>query len=759
LTTSAPLSQLSWQELLLRDVQHALSDVEFMLNDGTIHYAVDFSEIHAFAGPTDGDLKEMRLHPGEDGKIPLAAHELYAGLLFRGPLSTEPILLGPYAVELDYFLRGQMRRLDNGLGDSIDTAWQEVELLRNSDEGKEIQKLLANLPTSDSADDGAPPSSLTDDQRDLVVTYLRRNAGALTTLVRGAGAQNRTGEIVKLINDGRLTNLSAIFQSHSLVAVEEIRSNPELRDNLYKCIEPGRLPGRDRETRLDAEAMAIVAAANARLSSVHASIRLVTRSKAMFSGLDALRAVDPVAAVDIHLRQPRAYLASQARGPLDRAELQMRCFELDELRSAVTRLVNLEEIDGDLQNKLKELSDRWVAIISLQLPSEESTKVSLSADTTSFPGNENKQQILESSRKVLALAHSDSALRKAISERMAEEEALFLLSAQQLRDLSIPDKHEPARPLRISKNGGMYFAESIAFSMPISLELRTKAVKAYADRNEIGSWADLAKLRKSILQDNEPAVEVEVLNLFAFAFGALDRWSLSRSYARTAAFQSELTTESAFAHLLHALSLRKLTIESGLTSRERYHHAKEALDAASAKLSNDPRYLFEYATQWFYWSQHTERAIRTDADHRVEGALQACTTALNLLEKEPWSSSQYLWQAHRLKAFIHCNRCYFLTRQARQDANDLAARDYDELVRLKGVFGEYNTVWPPDLEDTMLYFEWQTRDEHANPEELLDLRTGIERDYYRLLARNDLPGATRFAVERHLDILRLPRHR
>jgi hypothetical protein len=282
--------------ILRQETAQALTDAEFRASGGTIVYAVDSSEIHAFVYPLS-TADELGL-PGLTAPWRMGLHSaLLEQLFFR---QGQLLLLQPYLHEL--------RAIADSIGDReirrceqvLDNALAEAGKLR---EHPIIQSLLEKVRANDGL-------ALADDQRESIMKLLAKQFPALLLLARRE-EWNPFARLAQLLDHTSFIDLEQLG-----IPLTRRQLNEHLVTAIGHSLAKQRRYGREAESRFDAWALAFLHAANEELAKKHTRIVLVTRSSAMVRAMGELADGNKLDLdfSHIRLRSPTAFLLTALWG-------------------------------------------------------------------------------------------------------------------------------------------------------------------------------------------------------------------------------------------------------------------------------------------------------------------------------------------------------------------------------------------------------------------------------------------------------------
>jgi hypothetical protein len=392
---------------LQRDLEHVLTDLKFSQEQGgKVRYAVDFSEIFAYAQPSR-TMQEFSLFDDDSKSWLDSLHRLALRRLFNN-LPEKLILLKPYETETNNFLLHQDQRLFVALLEQAPSIYRARERLNNSKEFSRIKQL-----DIDKKVESRKP--LTHDEKEKVRDFLLKNE-TLSLLAfldwQGAKPKERVRDLIRAQRFERLEDLVEIDDDFFMAA-------DRYWEDWYGVLAKQRR-GIERlsAASLDATAIATVEQANQLLESQKDQKRkllLVTRSPTMHNSFVRLSSRSLERRADnSFLRHPRIFSFSIQDIPEEKTRRQIQD-QLEDLKQKVNTFLEelgkheVADIDEDLgiksqlDNLLSKVKEGW-----------RSTNVliaSLLRDATSDEADDSSQQDLEEIRAILRLLRSDQVQR------------------------------------------------------------------------------------------------------------------------------------------------------------------------------------------------------------------------------------------------------------------------------------------------------------------------------------------------------------
>jgi len=672
-----------------RDLLHLMSDLKFS-SHGSVRYAVDFSEIHAYAVPGD-DAEEFSFFARNSDTSSaliqqMALHKLFYGLPYK------PILLGEYALELRSFLSDA--RLEE-LRRTISEAVKVEELGRH--ELKQIAEFTRTLSISD--------VELQRSTLEGIADFLQEHAGWLVRLLFPE-LPEPVKRIHKLLSDERFEDLADV------ISLDD-DPDPDVVDDWFVrlCKVRGWRANQRRKhstsaSRIDAHAITRVQLANKQLEQENrpTRVRLVTRSNTMHRLLgDRLGGTHSGGT----LRHPRVFSVLYALEGTDPAS-QIQQIE-ERIRSIDLFLLGVKKAGSGTRR-----AERASALVHLEEQFRELAETfAMRGNLAAFlaatePGNTDPRawrKTPDQLRTVLQVLRDRGEIRAAFRKLVAELGHEWDRDHQQLgvyvQSLD-PEKQEKLdHGLRAEKIGSIARWRATAQGMPYSLEFYNSAdvQKLFEDLHPIPD-----RLRLPEAAREAPTVAYERLLAFAYMLAVLSEWELSERYCDAAIaaarrLLSEFPGEVSKTHEVHFLSAicrrkRNVTADRLLEAIRCIDRATQLRRIAKPGKVSDPRYLKEKATLIFrLLVNHGVRKVESE-EFTAERALALLENAERLARGDPPLLTQIV--NNRLYYTL-----YFTTPSEIQ--RSVIEEDYQ---LLRALLGSDKGEWPASILHTIALVDW-----------------------------------------------------
>jgi hypothetical protein len=637
---------------LLREYQVLQADLNAVLRDKIEHhFAIDFSEIFAFAKPEE-TYHELALLPSTQTRnrvfvspeFEIAGRQRYQVLLHRLFFDSEVerlFLLAPYALETDGFIHREKRDTVATANDLLPRALKQVARLEESAHWPDIQKAAKTIGNGEPLGEG---------QQQAVLEFLEQNASALLTITSEAGV-TPLGRLKDLFASERiqpLTQLVDVPQSFDLQgALDAFPQIVKWKERLHSETSPKRRKSDPSAARLDALAVAITHHANRSLAAERKKLLLVSRSRALYYALQepALKRGNGPGSTS-YLRNPRQAVALYGLIQIakrDGHEAAQR--ELDRMVEPLSRSVAFidlalvkdrmpQDVEENLRDLLASVEEQWIR-------------------SSQFEGLLDRAQAIPTQANVgaglLQLIANSSDLRHAVLARVQElrlqiERAhqalgsfLHRVGGRPVDDLRLPIWTAPVKD-RMAIGGS---SAHMPYSVNISSVELIDPIRRMESSCTLESLLELA--RDILSRPSSARCHAEALLLIALSFGLRGEWKYAHTYSVLALEDSRRYGLDTLVECLYftAVCRRKPPFGELEDCLEAMHLLSAALNS-SASTYRDPRILKELASIAAGFS-------RLDTEHRVR--LPRLTEPTALLEESLAAGPD-----DRLRAHIHCER-------------------------------------------------------------------------------------------------------
>jgi hypothetical protein len=671
-------------------IELLISDLEFVeIHGGTIHYAVDFSEIYAYALPTK-TASEYRLFSNEPKTVADSLQRIALNRFFF-TLPQRPILLVPYAIELDgFFLELRHGALDDLLEAAI-SAFEDAKAIVDAPEFKSISALIGQLK-----DTSKEP---TKNQKKAFVSFLEKHAHGVLWLL-------------ELANGSPIKRLQRLFgQDRMIDLYDAIGSEPgsdsRVEDRWFKSLVARRKAKRRVEvSRTDARAVAMIERANRLLQKHNAKIILVTRSGSIHQVFETEYRKGLWDRSGGHvLRHPRTF------GIPDVLEGASNAVAIQKLRSRLETIqLFLDSVaegnQSDPSGADPDLSATLLCEIQNYWTSTEALGASLGEALSTSPSISRDVDLLEV-EKIMELLKDSNALEEFVVVRIEElarelQEhhellAWYIQSGRQLdrdsAESNLPEKQaEEERGLAIAPEG-----------LPYVLQFSAQSAKEFLEILELlrssqqNSWSRVLELLKKGFRGAQS--DYERLLAMAYILGALNKWRFAERYCKRAI---QVADEKGDVSAHEGLFFLAICHRKWQESAQRHLAAIEFLDQAHIIQKRamgrpdfeDPRYLTEKAAHIVML--HVYYVNVADA------SVPAPEIGLALLLQAEEQSKQ----DRRLAVEIYRNRLLYCA-EARTPENRDKLHEYRlKLESLQRRVEADEQKWPALVLDTIAWTDW-----------------------------------------------------
>jgi len=722
-------------ETLHADVSALIEDLKVVADVGVVRYAVDFAEIFSYTFP-HSQTEYMRVFHDDDMETLRMAQHVASNVLFDNPF-TRLILLAPYAVEMRAFVSTWSRHHFEELAEKIAGARAEANELKNDAEFQ----LLHDLVTQHDRD-------LPEDLVTHVVSFFEAKGARLVKLMEDL---NRApgNRLTALLKRKPFDTLDSILPGH--LELEELDQDIiERWEAGLLEVRKGRPPG---SSYLDGVAVAMIKAANDRLTGSKTRLRLITKSKTMRELFQKELDDGLWDGVNTNmLRHPRSLVALGALRRESGTAALGRLVALE--KSLAVFLASYEERGGgersprrtteQLESRISSIKREWRALTGLSSAVAAGRPDDLASDTS--------VDVRGQISRILDFVRSYETVTKLIERRIDElADALgrgyqslgLLLQGQRTGQQAILEKkidYNISESTALLTYGLHWMPYRIQFYSPEVSEW----VKRIHGRAELRLTEALDWFRRSV----SPGPQYERLLWLAYLFGGWGRWRLAEMYCdlalSTETFQDEPPRHEGLFFL--ALCRRRLASRAS-----EYREAQRALDEAQQALSQvtgrrdveDPRFLRERGMLFLRWREAYQRPGSSTPG---EPSPPPIDEALHLLER----SLELVGDDDRLAAQIHNDLCYHYLDDPQDYGHTRAREHYERLVEVQKRLERNEKKWPPNILDTFALASWRLRDDSFTANDKRELV-----DLLEIARRNaETSGIEESLAEEHLKEIR-----
>jgi len=384
----------------VRDIDLFAGDEKFRGQGGTIHYAVDFSEIYSYANNAPGGfLAQLQIeHFGTDSSRTalLEIHEsVLQFLLFEA--TSELILLEPYGENLVSYQSGLRAKVLRSRMARLGASLAGVRSAKTDPEYRKIVDLARRMQETD--------YKLTTQERGVVEKFVTRHSLALIELSRDNSDGDTLARLSRLVHARKLQLASDLFG-------EDFSEDEEVFNRARKYFNHRR-PDSGPENITDASALALLMNMNRRLlrQQRKSKVILVSRSSTMSRFMRSDISHWGAAGGNV-VRHPQGFLMllSESAEVDLKGSPDRRAAILRQWKSSLQRLAN-PDARSDLTQS--ETMNRNMAVIT------EAWRryCGLSASERAFQKEDQGQDPL---RTALAILYNEGALKTAIAELIAD---------------------------------------------------------------------------------------------------------------------------------------------------------------------------------------------------------------------------------------------------------------------------------------------------------------------------------------------------
>ena len=641
--------------MLLRDVEHVMTDAALLQAGWTLRYAVDFSEIYAYILPKD----THELSSIDDGWFAPSRQFMVLSRFFGEP---EIVLTPGYALELRSFY---LRLADRTLATDFtlyNRAVQELELLRQQPEFEHVQALAKEQLEQNRA--------LTDEEVKQAIEFFK-NAPVLVALARGV----RLAPLKRLYD--LLTNRNPFTDLERLAPGVSAHVDETVQKAVFKEL-VDRRKGPISASFIDAEAVETVRAANLVLRPRKERLLLVSRSAHMNNIVERLsHESEAWGGVEPFVRHPRIFSDRyrSAEKPNDeflqrltqgREVLQLFLKAADSATNDKSKAEQSEDEPAaeqdELQNLVKSIEQRFGGGETLALALE---------DAGEIDADDSKLAI-----DLLSFLRDDGELERSARKRV-----------QQIWDEALRGLGVLGIKMQTTEALG-----SVIYPVLLDDPELTELLNAYASEWKITIAQALDFADKA---SRSPRIgTADFFLATAISLGAIGRWPLAEEYAGHAVTKRAKERKStAEAKFFRALCIRKSDRGADPQLRDSMIYLHDAIKERGPDL----RYLNELAVQEALMAATPEE--RDVAIRRFEEVLNA-----------PSVTPKLRLQSINNLAFTQTRKGPIPDRAAAEHYLDRLERELENIGT--------RDLWPPFATDTLIYGRFKLRKDPIDVEEL-----------------------------------------
>lgn len=669
--------------MLLRDVEHVISDAKLLRNDWKLRYAVDFSEIYAYVLPDD----THEMSSIDDGWFTPLRQFMVLSRFFG---EQEIVLTPGYALELrTFYLRLADRTLTANLK-LYTRAVRELEVLRQRPEFDRVQALAKEHREHRRA--------LTAEEISQTIEFFR-DSPVLVAHARGVRLEPLLRLHDLLTKRNPFTDLERFApEAHALV-------DETVQKTVFKEL-VDRRKGPISSSFIDAQAVETVRAANLVLQPLKERLLLVSRSTHMNNIVERLsRESEAWGGVEAFIRHPRTFSDPYHPAGKPSDDFMER---LNQRRELLQLFLNAADSATDGESSAEQAEDKPAA-------RQEDLQNLATSIENSFRGGETLALALEDSGEIDAA--DQSTLARELLSFLRDDTELEQQARARVQEIW----NEALRGLGVL-GIKMQTTEALGSVLyPITLEdpELTELVKGYASYWKI-SIADALEFAEKA---SRPAISTSDFFLAtAISLGAIGRWPLAEEYAGHAvAHRAKKGKETAEARFFRALCVRKTVRAADPKLRDSIAELKKSIDEAG----RDLRYLNELGI-------HEAMLAKTPEER---------ASAIRLWEEvlaSPKVTPKLKIQTLNNLAFIHTDERPIANRAAAEDYLSRLERELTKQMRSRA-------TWPPYVIDTLIYGRFQLRSPTIDLVELkraveeldpIQLRTDLTRTEFKDIQRH-----------------------
>jgi hypothetical protein len=726
---------------LARDIEGILEDIEYRINGGEIRYAIDFSELHAYADPVPQKLEQLKIFADDDLASCWAIQNAVVNLLLFG-LDHKPILLPPYIVELEGYLNWSENQRSKALAGTLARASREAAKLNSS---KEFEKLIDIVDALQHN-----PNSVSTEERAKLFRFVDSNASNLVIMVQSG--QTRPDYILREVLRRRpFDDLWTCATATGCLEPDSLRLNEETARRWERELS-ARRSGRAGATYRDAYVMMLLEAVDRVFAKTNTKLCLVTRSTQMHEifeqDLKEKRWEGPQGRL---LRHPRSFVASGARSADDLRTVRQR---LKDQHTSIQAFLDMtaslagiapDEIDpswAPLYEWVREREDTERAGELIEAIKRDWRQlVSLAAAEAGAQGVVREADLGERSRldvvsEVFRAVNDPGALRTHMRQRIRElvQSINFkyqYATALEGRALSREDVEDDVR--------AAVGADSMTIDatyVPYTMAFHSPQVVAWSRHLSQGQYITPEEVLQLFEQGFMSGHTYEPLLALAYFFAAWDRWTVAHDYADLAiTARVDDDPSPVEGYLFKATCLR-------LMSEPASDDAMKLLeDAIAMTKRKDARVLVEKGAQILRASMHS-----ASARANVQEAIDLGGEVMDMLRDRTDDESTML------KIRVYNNLCYHYLHFDDDESRKRARANFDRFLELAADREPDRSRWRPPFLDTLYWAEWQLEAKRLTGEEHDRRRKRLIRQYEDLLSRN-LRQSTRAVASGHLRMI------
>ncbi len=701
-------------KLLKRALEQVISDFQFVHHQhGTIRYAVDFSEIYAYAFP-EKTAKEFSLslidEPDEANiRVSELRQRLALNRLFEG--TEKVILLEPYITELRAFwARFQQQQVQSFVD-------QMPKLLKISADPK--FKELSDIAIQ--AEQNAQPLSQADLKK--IADYFEEQGEELLYCL-ALRDRDPISRITRLFQHDRFEDLDA------LVDVEGLESDRTI-DELYERLlarrgEEAKNTDTPTASNLDAIAMALLKVANQVLRSKKIKLLLVTRSEAMhdvfnqisWQDLDDPNQVHPSNETDKFLRHPRIfsiYSVLDSHDPEEVLHLLEERLKTVEAFLAPIDSEGLSEFSSaqnqaHIRNCLTQIQRDWKSTKSLEETLDGAADIE---KLSTHPATQ--QQDDKNIQRVFQLLNNRQELKEYIFDRLKD---LTKALEQKHGFLSVVfPKQQALDAIEAEAHENIYILKAPS-DVPYSLEFYSDAAKQLLSVFKAGEDYSLNQIFQFVEQGFREEPNYEYFLAIACVWGTLGWWKQAETYCESAvelAKAEDIPTHEG--HFFLAICLRKST--DGLSFDQQLNRCLESIKHLNLAIEQKQKYLKKSDPRYLKEKGLEILRLHIDFSGKSKEATQAIKTAQKSLKDNlsPEKGLELLDLAERLtddpllKIQILNTRLFYYVEKRLQENHrikneKLIEQQYDRLLASLQSQEKDESKWHPPVLDTLAWTAW-----------------------------------------------------
>jgi hypothetical protein len=733
------LAHANFDDFLGGDCEELLRDVEMMLGvagpggpPADVQYAIDFSEIFAFTHP-DKTRREVQLFPRDpdaNETQQVGINEYVLDRVFFGHKESTPILLVPYAVELQSFVKNI----------------EDEEITALLQAGDQIAKLRSNKLLQEILDSrkSRPNSGLTQEEIKEVMHTIEAHAPLLRLYLHDEG-RSTVLRLKFLLANAKLRDPKELY-------VPQPEKEREIEKRWLSELMKLRGDSRAFSCQVDARAMAQVAAINLSLRKQQRVVRLVTRSSTMhrlfrdefakhWSGFDPNLLCHPRAflfqldwlptladgekAMKTLEQLREGLLFLQKSGGLVRSEVGSPSASVNSADVSVS--ANASELD----HSLRDIRHQWSVLTNLVLSTE--------TDTYRKSRSKPKNLSYAFAQHILNLVSHDEKLREEVHRRVQDlgqdlrEGMENLPYSAQLSPQAITEALDQRLAIEVrGKEPVALSPKSLRFVNYRKIQFYANYIRKAAEKRPDRGAEIIDRFVKH--RDAAKSGEYERRIAMAYLLAVNGYWGLAENYCNLAA---ETPDEEPYVPRHEAHYLLAIIKRIHDRSRVRLLEALEHL-ATAQKLKPDRqpdfRYLTERAAILFAWL--ADPALKTVEDApKLQDALDASRQALSLMPPE-----------EGLRVTIYNNLCFWYL-QDDDYGDSTRAKEYAQLLNeTLNAIDRKRERWPPSVLDTVLWAEFVLEPE-KDERKLRELLKQID----KALGTPTLSDRDRRGMKKHRD--------